>query len=170
MIDDFVTWVPYIQRCVRLNASNSNFTVFSRADWEDIEQEAIIRIWNKRHLFNSDLDFKPWIKTVVYRHIANSIRSKVSRLKNNPIHFSLVTKELSGGEVSYEPDALDFSSLMPTLYEELSLKLSENQNKLLNLFLSGYSIKEAADELHLSRRRVYGIRKELQKIYKNIIA
>lgn len=70
-------WAAYIPPYVALaRARFRHIHRLNEHDWDDIEQEARIRVWNQRERADPALPLQPWVRTVVANSVSNSVRNR----------------------------------------------------------------------------------------------
>ncbi len=72
-------WCVHIPQYVSLSRRRySHLWRLNEHDWDDIEQEARIRVWEQRDKADPTMPIQPWVRTVVARSVSNSVRTRFS--------------------------------------------------------------------------------------------
>ena len=153
-------------------------------DVEDTIQEGMIGLYRAIKSFSADKDvkFKTYAVTCIKHQIHNAIK-KANANKNKPlthaVSFQTFSNPETGESIEFFPVELIFDSTPArTLidkenYQHLKDKiknlLSQQELKILNLYLMGYSYKEISDTLNASKKSIDNhIMRIKAKIRKNL--
>ncbi len=153
-------WAHLVMRFADNYLGIHRHTMLNRHDRDDIKQEALIRVWNRRDTFDSTKGtFPAWIKTLVENHIRNEYRNRLcwfngktpnGKRQNafrrafkhpNRITTRLVNPDDEDGErdeIVYVPDVVDPHSESTRAMDTTSFlaKLSCKERKVLTEMLS----------------------------------
>ncbi|NNC87336.1 MAG: sigma-70 family RNA polymerase sigma factor [Akkermansiaceae bacterium] len=136
----------------------------SRADAEEVAQDAMIQVFHKIHQFEGRAAFKTWLYKIVHNYCRNRI-SKIIRKRE--------------GQEAYEQHAADTmpdsdnpaeNFEMSAHVEEALGKLKERDREIVVLkFMSGLTLQEIADVLDLglsaAKMRLYRALDEFKEAY-----
>jgi hypothetical protein len=73
---------------IRKRSLLKRIKILNHQDLEDILQEILIYIWNKRLSYDETKPVNPWLMTLIRRQISNRIRDRVARAKKSILSFS----------------------------------------------------------------------------------
>lgn len=105
---------------------------------QDVEQEIIIKVYNKFALYQPEKSLKDWVYVLAVNHIFDVLR-KLKRKSFLDDQFTMVQETISG-----ESPASDVSSKQ--LLNQLPLKY---RDVLTRKYIHGYKQKEIAEQLGL---------------------
>lgn len=140
---------------------------------DDLVQEAQLSLFVALKTFDASLSvpFSAYVRVIAERKIINLIKSAVSK-KHAPLNTSerLVGEEynvLEWGD-SVE-DAVIQDDMMLNLMAKAKNILSDKENKVLNLYLMGYTISEMADLTHSTNKSVDNTMTRIKNKLKGVI-
>jgi RNA polymerase sigma-70 factor (ECF subfamily) len=130
------------------------------ADLDELSQEAIVRVHDKRDTFKGKSRFTTWAAAIAVNLALGELRRK--RFKN----VSLDEAVSSGRELiepAHAPEALSHGQLMATLHDGISESLSERQREALLAELAGMPMAEIARRQGTTRGALYKLLHDARK-------
>lgn len=175
-------WIEYTQYCVKSHIYKyKNSKNLNDQDWQDITQDILLHIWQKRKKYKVTKFLKPWIKTIVSRLIINHMRNRCIIARNDnykkrayvlyPRPIFLIEKEedLYGDFYStYIYDIKDDTELYyDRKIEELKEILNaEDFRRIKDLFID-FNVKMSAKRLKIKPITLYNTIQRVKKEVKN---
>lgn len=140
------------------------------ADRDDVVQEGMIALYNAVVTYNtqSKIAFSTYANECIKNRILDCIRSG-NRLKNKALSDSVPITSLDEGKIAMQsPEELAISAEeVDALKNIINKKLSEEENKILDLYFEGSSYAQIADAVGKNTKYVDNA---IQKIRKKIKA
>lgn len=135
---------------------------------EDIVQEVAMKAIRSSHTFRAELDFRPWIFTI----LRNTIKDYYRHQKRQPQTFSLADDEV-GLPVYEGPDESFFQNVLDEKIEDALAQLPEEMRlAILLVDVEGFSYQELAQTLDWPlgtvMSRLYRGRRHLKKLLRNV--
>lgn len=165
----------YIDRAIK-NIYWKNYV--GNKDFDDIKQDIIIHIFNKKNKFDHSKPIKPWVKTIIHHQLKNKIRDKfTSSRKTGEIKFGykapILTKIKQNNlsineEIIYEPDMVSEKENEINL-DEFIKYLNRNEIILYNTIKTCNTISSAARKLRWNRCVAYKILNRIRSKAKNFL-
>ncbi len=126
-------------------------------DFEDLLQEGYMALFNavKTYSDEAGASFKTYATVCIGNRIASVARDHGSS-KNRPFHnYSEIHENDMAADSNYEPEFAVFArDRMNMIYSYMSLLLSENENRVMMLYLSGKSYGDIAVELGMTEKAI----------------
>lgn len=134
---------------------------------EDLYQETLLKAYNKRHLYQTNTNFKAWIFTIMYHTFINQYRQTRRRnIIDAPIDDLHATMDKHSYEISADKQ-MDYHAI-----NNLVGCLDVNYKKPLILFAKGYKYKEISKQLDIPigtvKSRINFARKKLKEQLTNL--
>lgn len=173
-------WIEYVQTCVRRHKYKyANSKVLKDQDWEDLTQDILLHIWQKRKKYKVTMFLKPWLKTIVSRQVQNFMRDKCVVIRDKNYHkrsffihprslYSLMEECDFFGEIKkeYTQDMIDEGDnyYNPSI-DDLKNIINDFDIKLIKNLLIDCNYKKASKRLSIKPVTYYGnIRRITNKI------
>ncbi len=126
-------------------------------DFEDLLQEGYMALFSAVKTYSPDVGaaFKTYAAVCISNRIASVARDHGSS-KNRLLHnYSALEDDDMAADSNYEPEFAVFArDRMKLIYEYMSILLSDTENRVMMLYLSGESYAEIANTLNLSEKSV----------------
>ncbi|HEX5001548.1 MAG TPA: sigma-70 family RNA polymerase sigma factor [Bacteroidia bacterium] len=139
---DKINWdevIIYVRPVIR-KAINKHVFSKDRFLLQDIEQEIIIKIYNKFHLFNQDKSLNDWVYIVSVNHILDVLRKiKRTTVTNENHSRSIDNCPIPRVESIKVSPSIELLNQLPIKYKEIIIKK----------YIQGYKQKEIAIQLGL---------------------
>lgn len=130
--------LPFVRRQVR-------FRISSRADAEDVVQNALISIHRGRHTYRTERPFGPWVRTVVRNCVIDWFRERGRRVSRE---VAVEEPELFSDGVRDEE--LGAHELAPPLAAALQALPAKQREAVELIHVHGLTVAEAAVEAGVS--------------------
>lgn len=117
------------------------------ANAEDLLQDALLRAWQKRHLFSPDTNFLGWAQTI----LLNKFRDQYESAKNKPQMVDLSHCPEIAAPEEFEDDTLP---AVRNLIDHINSLPDKARFVLTRVALERVPIKRVADESGMSYRAV----------------
>ncbi|MBK7573348.1 MAG: sigma-70 family RNA polymerase sigma factor [Bacteroidetes bacterium] len=118
---------PIIKRAIRKTVFN-----LCKEDGQDLEQEILLKIYSKIHLFNPKLSFNDWVYILSVNHSIDFNRKKL-KVKESPMN-----------ETTCESSPTENLSDKNLLRELLSKVSSKYRNFIYEKYIAGFKQREIA--------------------------
>lgn len=132
---------------------------------EEVVQEVLIKIWEKRHLLDEELSFRCYLFQIVKNHIFNIFRKKIREigLEEAP--------SLEHYAHNFTQEQMDFNDLEKATHELIG-KLPLVQQKIFKMSkIEELNNKEISEKLNISKRTVeHHIYLALKSLKKSLIS
>ncbi len=126
-------------------------------DFEDLLQEGYMALFNAVRTYSPEAGatFKTYATVCIGNRILSVARDHGSS-KNRAFHdYSALSDDEMAADSNYEPEFAVFArDRMNMIYRYMSLLLSDTENRVLMLFLSGKSYAVIAKELNMTEKSI----------------
>ncbi len=126
-------------------------------DFEDLLQEGYMALFNAVRTFSPEAGaaFRTYASVCIGNRIASVARDHGSS-KNRPLReYSALEDDEMAADSNYEPEFAVFArDRMRLINDNMSIVLSDTENRVIRLFLSGRSYSDIAEELNMNEKAV----------------
>ncbi|MEI6276136.1 MAG: RNA polymerase sigma-70 factor [Prolixibacteraceae bacterium] len=119
----------------------------SEAEAEELVQEVFTKIWEKREHLNEELSFKSFLFTIAFNNIRKHFRTK-AYLTDYCKHESVNNPDIQTSQ------KVIYDSLYQYITELIDQLPARRREILIKSRIDGFSIKEIAENLHISHKTV----------------
>ncbi len=126
-------------------------------DFEDLLQEGYVALFNAVKTYSSEAGaaFKTYATVCIGNRIASVARDHGNSKNRALSDYSALADDEMAADSNYEPEFAVFArDRMNLIYEYISLLLSDTENRVMMLYLSGKAYSEIADELGITEKAV----------------
>lgn len=139
------------------------FAALYKLDWQDLYQEAKIKLFKIRGKYNPQNKEEASLLTYYQRVIRNTILDLVRKERRQPIYSEKIMKIYDNKAVDIKNVDLDLDSLLD------KFKLTSKQKEAIKMKIDGFRDKESAKLLGITadtlKDRLKGVKKKVMKKY-----
>lgn len=126
-------------------------------DFEDLLQEGYMALFSAVKTYSSEAgaSFKTYATVCIGNRIASVARNHGSSKNRALRDYSALTDNEMAADSNYEPEFAVFArDRMNMIYDSISQLLSDNENRVMMLFLSGKSYAVISKEMNMTEKAV----------------
>ncbi len=145
VFEETIPYIPYIRQLIFNWCSNHN-------DVDDIEQEILIKLYNKINTFQNKSKFSSWVYRLAYNTLCSFYNKRVSRAMCYNFDFDILQSHYYN-----RMEHIEERKALKNILLFIRKQPKTDQRIFYNIFLKDLSYKETAEKLKVNIRYV-GVR------------